>query len=67
MLSRPPEKMLIEAPVPILEGDGSSMIGAGNGTEVTWSRVGDGIEVTIPASLADTGKYCWVLKVECRV
>ena len=67
MLEKPVKKFVVDAPVPILEGDRLSMIGAGNGTEVAWSRKDGGIEVDIPAQLAEVGKYCWVLKVDYRV
>ena len=50
-------------PLPILTGDKITMIGAGNGTELEWSAENEGISITVPAPLADTGKYCWVFKI----
>jgi hypothetical protein len=47
-----------------MAGDSISMIGAGNGTKLDWSASGDGIEITVPAALANAGKYCWVFKID---
>lgn len=43
------------------------MIGAGNGTVLTWEFLDDangGIVIDVPESLADAGEYCWVFKIQ---
>lgn len=55
---------MVDIPLPIMAGDSISMIGAGNGTKLDWSASGDGIEITVPAALANAGKYCWVFKID---
>lgn len=62
-LAKPTKSLVVDVPLPILAGDSISMIGAGNSTELDWSAGGEGIEITIPAALADAGKYCWVFKI----
>jgi hypothetical protein len=62
-LAKPTESLVVDVPLPILAGDSITMIGAGNGTELEWSQRGDGIEITVPATLSNAGKYCWIFKI----
>jgi alpha-L-fucosidase len=62
--SKPTEVFTIDAPLPVLEGDVITMIGAGNNTEVAWRLDREGISIIVPQALADEGKYCWVFKIE---
>ena len=62
-LTKPTESLVVNVPLPILPGDSITIIGAGNGTELEWSPRGDGIEIAVPATLSNAGKYCWVFKI----
>ena len=61
--TKPSETFIVDASLPILAGDKITIIGAGNGTEVAWSALDEGIVLTVPSVLADAGQYCWVLKI----
>jgi alpha-L-fucosidase len=63
-LSQPTEEFVINAALPILEGDVITMIGAGNDTEAAWTPEGEGISINVPSALTNAGKYCWVFKIE---
>ncbi|CAG8949483.1 hypothetical protein HYFRA_00007713 [Hymenoscyphus fraxineus] len=62
-LVKPAETLLVDVPLPIMDGDVVTMIGAGNGTEVEWKSAGRGIEITVPMALIDAGSYAWVFKI----
>lgn len=64
--AKPAEKFVVHTTLPILNGDIVSMIGAGNGTVLSWMFEGEsgGIVVDVPESLADAGEYCWVFKID---
>ncbi|PMD43788.1 glycoside hydrolase family 29 protein [Hyaloscypha variabilis F] len=62
-LSKPSETFVVSAPLPILEGDLITMVGAGNNTQMSWVAEEDGISITVPSALSDASKYCWVFKI----
>ncbi|RDW68604.1 putative alpha-L-fucosidase [Coleophoma crateriformis] len=63
-LTKPSEKFVVDVPVPILEGDVITMIGAGNGTVLDWSMTPAGdLEINVPSAVADAGKWCWTMKI----
>ncbi|KAL3418009.1 glycoside hydrolase family 29 protein [Phlyctema vagabunda] len=63
-LVKPNGTLVVDSPVPILEGDTISMIGAGNGTLLDWSaNEAGGISIVVPSGLADAIQYCWAMKV----
>lgn len=41
------------------------MVGAGNGTVMSWKFEGGdgGIVIDVPAAFAEAGEYCWVFKI----
>lgn len=62
-LEKPSDTLVVDVPLPILEGDVVTMIGGGYSTELAWKSVGEGVEIEIPTALADSGEYCWVFKI----
>ncbi|KAL2069316.1 hypothetical protein VTL71DRAFT_15654 [Oculimacula yallundae] len=66
-LTKPAEKFVIDAALPILPGDEISMIGAGNGTALEWSSSGEGITINVPSVISSAGKHCWVFKITYNV
>jgi len=56
--------VIVDAPVPILEGDSVKALGVGDGTPLTWSKTtGGGLNITVPVTLLDEEEYCWVFKI----
>ncbi|CZR55944.1 uncharacterized protein PAC_05832 [Phialocephala subalpina] len=63
-LSEPGEIFVVNANLPIIEGDSISMIGAGNGTKLGWTFENESLSISVPSALAAAGYYCWVFKIE---
>ncbi|THX80725.1 putative alpha-L-fucosidase [Aureobasidium pullulans] len=56
--------LVVDAPIPILEGDKLSAVGVGNGTSLMWEKVADGLRIHVPQNIVKEEEYCWVFKVE---
>lgn len=56
------EDILVEAPLPVMTGDKVTVLG--EGLDVEWKTVGNGISLTWPTEMEGTGEYCWVVKIE---
>jgi len=63
-LSKPSETFVVDAKLPIMDGDSITMIGAGNGTKLDWKFADESLSIAVPPALAAAGKYCWVFKIE---
>ncbi|KAF2179763.1 glycoside hydrolase family 29 protein [Zopfia rhizophila CBS 207.26] len=68
-LERPVGGMLVvEAPVPILNGDRISLLGGGSaGEDLRWGMVERVLTIEVQDSILDEMEYCWVFKVEYLV
>jgi hypothetical protein len=63
-LSEPSETFVVNAKLPIMDGDSVTMIGAGNGTKLDWTFKDESLSISVPEALIAEGKYCWVFKIE---
>ncbi|OTB12539.1 glycoside hydrolase family 29 protein [Daldinia sp. EC12] len=58
----------IIAPVPVLQGDGVSLLAVEGGDNLTWSVTGHGSETTlrieVTEALLDKEEFCWVFKIK---
>lgn len=63
-LTEPCETFLVNAKLPIMEGDIITMIGAGNDMKLDWTFEDDSLTIAVPPGLAAAGKYTWVFKIE---
>jgi len=59
LFDKPTEQFDANVQLPILSGDIITIIGPDNGLEVAWEASGEGITISVPSTLAETGKYCW--------
>lgn len=60
-------QMLIDAPVPVLEGDKVVALGMrGEEREVQWEAIEGrkGIKIQVTQDVVDADEYCWVFKIE---
>ncbi|TLD26138.1 putative alpha-L-fucosidase [Venturia nashicola] len=56
--------VLVDAPVPILQGDSVTAVGLANIAPLTWSKtLNGGLNISIPATLVEAEEYCWVFKI----
>ncbi|KAF2091496.1 glycoside hydrolase family 29 protein [Saccharata proteae CBS 121410] len=56
------ERVYVEAPLPVLEGDVVEVLG--EGLVVEWEREGSGVSFVWPKEMKGKGEYCWVLKIQ---
>ncbi|KAL1311382.1 hypothetical protein AAFC00_001550 [Neodothiora populina] len=55
-------KVVVEAPVPILEGD----IVTSLGSELTWTKEDKKLVIDIDEKVLDATEFCWVIKIEYK-
>ncbi|CAI6342261.1 unnamed protein product [Periconia digitata] len=59
-------KLVVEAPLPILEGDRVVLLGGDEASELEWSFSGERLEIVFDEQLSGLRRDCWGLKIEYR-
>ncbi|KAI2469123.1 glycoside hydrolase family 29 protein [Annulohypoxylon bovei var. microspora] len=58
----------VAAPVPVLKGDGVSLLAVEGGEKLAWKVTGQGsqavLKIEVTDALLDKEEYCWVFKIE---
>ncbi|KAL1608122.1 hypothetical protein SLS60_003061 [Paraconiothyrium brasiliense] len=63
-LEQPSEKLVVQAPVPILEGDQVSLLGVEGGEQLEWNFEDGVLTILFDESIIEGGKHAWVFKIE---
>ncbi|KAF1955857.1 tissue alpha-L-fucosidase [Byssothecium circinans] len=59
--------LVVEAPIPILEGDEVSFLGGGEGEALEWKMDDGVVSILFDQSAVDAVEHCWVFKIAYRV
>ncbi|MEO6541262.1 MAG: alpha-L-fucosidase, partial [Ferruginibacter sp.] len=57
-----PEKNITLAKIPFFKNDKVQLLGSNK--QISWRQTGQGVEISLPASLKTTTDHVWVLKVK---
>jgi alpha-L-fucosidase len=61
-LERPGDQIVVDAPVPIRDGDKVTMLGY-RGPDLKWTKQNGKLVITVPEAAKASGQYAWVLKI----
>ncbi|KAJ9130963.1 Tissue alpha-L-fucosidase [Pleurostoma richardsiae] len=58
--------VLVDAPIPIIDGDELSLLGVPGVGMLKWAKQGpeEALVIEVPADALDRGEFCWVFKVK---
>lgn len=56
-------RLVVEAPIPILEGDEVSLLGGGHGKSLVWTLDEEVLTIEFDEDMVEQVQYCWVFKI----
>jgi alpha-L-fucosidase len=63
-LDRPIDgKIVVDAPIPILEGDEVSLLGSADSGGLEWKMEGEVLTIEVDESMVDQVEHCWVFRI----
>jgi alpha-L-fucosidase len=60
-LERPGDQVVVDAPVPIRDGDRITMLG--HGQSLKWTKQGGKLVIEVPEAVRAAGKWAWTFKI----